>query len=177
VTAVASPQGSSWRIDVGGIEIARSTAPLGAKTIDVAIERATAQIKALIDALAPFSALAAEAERLQAKVTALQIEAGSWRRQFDAARDALDARHAEAAHADEVVASTRTLLNEAHAALARQEVRIAELEAKADTDADAATVAHLEAHLSQADKRIARYVRRVEMAVMGPEDADEECGQ
>jgi hypothetical protein len=78
VIAVASPQGGSWRIDVGGVEIARSTAPLGAKTIDVAIGRATAQIKALIDALAPFSALAvqlAEAEAVIASTRALLTEA------------------------------------------------------------------------------------------------------
>ena len=166
VTVVASPQGGIWRIDAGGIEIARSTGPLGAKTIDAAIERATTQIKALIDALAPFSALAVEAARLQA----------------------------EAAHADEVVASTRALLTEAEAALARQEMQIAYLEglrigheislecaqsrhddaqarievleAKADADADTETA-----------RRLNRYLRRAEMAVMGPEDADEEGGQ
>jgi hypothetical protein len=112
VIAVASPTGGSWRIDVGGIEIARSTAPLSAKTIELAIERATAQISALVDALAPFSALANEV-----------------------------------AHAEEVIASTRALLNESKAAYSRQEARLA------------------------------RYVRRVEMAVVGPEDADEEGGQ
>jgi septal ring factor EnvC (AmiA/AmiB activator) len=142
VIVVASLQCSSWRIDVGGIEIARSTAPLGAKTIDVAIERATTQIKALIDALAPFSALATQL-----------------------------------AEAEAVIASTRALLTEAEAALARQEARIAELEAEADADADAATIAHLEAHLSRADKRLARYVRAKEQSVMGAEDANEEGGQ
>jgi hypothetical protein len=112
VIAVASPTGGSWRIDVGGIEIARSTAPLGAKTIEMAIERATAQISALVDALAPFSALAAEA-----------------------------------AHAEEVIASTRALLEESKAAYSRQEARLN------------------------------RYVRRAEMCAWGPEDADEEGGQ
>ena len=72
-----------------------------------------------------------------------------------------------------MVASTRALLTEAEAALARQEARIVELEAKADVDADAATIAHLEAYLSRADKRLARYVRRDEMCVWGPEDAEE----
>jgi len=142
VIAVASPHGGSWRIDAGGIEIARSTGPLPTKSIEEAIATATAQIKALVDALAPFSALAAEL-----------------------------------AEAEAVIASTRALLEESKAALARQAARIEVLEAKAEADADAATVAHLEAHLSQADNRIARYVRRVEMAVMGPEDADEEGGQ
>jgi hypothetical protein len=138
VIVVASLQGSSWRIDVGGIDIARSTAPLGAKTIDVAIGTATAQISALVNALAPFSAIATQL-----------------------------------AEAEAVIASTRALVTEAEAALARQEARIAELEA----DADAATIAHLEAHLSRADKRLARYVRAKEQSVMGAEDANEEGGQ
>ena len=138
VIAVASPTGGSWRIDVGVIEIARSTAHLGAGTIDVAIERATAQIKALVDALAPFSALATQL-----------------------------------AEAEAVIASTRALLEESKAALARQEARIAQLEAKADADVDAATIAHLEAYLSRADKRLARYVRVKEQSVMGAEDAEE----
>ena len=116
VITVASPTGGSWRIDVGGVEIARSTAPLGAKTIEQAIATTTAQISALVDALAPFSALAATA-------------------------------NAEAIHAAEVIASTRALLEESKAAYSRQEARLA------------------------------RYVRRVEMAVVGPEDADEEGGQ
>lgn len=116
VIAVASPTGGSWRIDAGGVEIARSTVPLGAKTIEQAIAAATAQISALVDALAPFSALAAKAAE-------------------------------EAAHAEEVIASTRALLEESKAAIDRQEARLN------------------------------RYVRRVEMAVVGPEDADEEGGQ
>ena len=116
VSAVASPTGGSWRIDVGGVEIARSAAPLGAKTIEQAIAAATAQISALVDALAPFSALAVKGAE-------------------------------EAAHAEEVVASTRALLEESKAAYSRQEVRLN------------------------------RHVHHAEMAVMGPEDADEEGGQ
>jgi hypothetical protein len=69
VTAVASPQGSSWRIDVGGIEIARCTAPTPVKDVGEAISVATAQISTLIDALAPFSALAAELAEAEAVIT------------------------------------------------------------------------------------------------------------
>jgi hypothetical protein len=143
VIVVASPIGSSWRIDAGGIEIARHTAPLPTKSIEEAIAMATAQISALVNALAPFSAMATQL-----------------------------------AEADEVIASTRALLEESKAALARQEARIVELEAKADVDADAdaATIAHLEAHLSRTDKRLARYVRVKEQSVMGAEDAGEEGG-
>jgi hypothetical protein len=142
VIVVASPIGSSWRIDAGGIEIARHTAPLPTKSIEEAIAMATAQISALVNALAPFSAMATQL-----------------------------------AEADEVIASTRALLEESKAAIARQEARIVELEAKADVDADAATIAHLEAHLSRADKSLARYVRVKEQSVMGAEDAGEEGGQ
>ena len=142
VTAMASPHGGSWRIEASGTEISRHTAPLPVKTIDEAIVMATAQISALVDALAPFSALATQL-----------------------------------ADAEAVIASTRALLTEAEAALARQEARIAQLEAKAEADADAATIAHLEAYLSRADKRLARYVRAKEQPVMGAEDAGEEGGQ
>jgi septal ring factor EnvC (AmiA/AmiB activator) len=100
--------------------------------------------------------------------------------QISALVDALapfSALAAELADAEAVIASTRALLTEAEAALARQEARIAELEAKAEAKADAATIAHLEAHLSRADKRLARYVRAKEQSVMGAEDAGEEGGQ
>ena len=118
VIVVASLQCSSWRIDVGGIEIARSTAPLGAKTIDVAIERATAQIAALIDALAPLSALAtqlAEAEAVIASTRALLTEA-------EAALARQEARIAELeADADAEAATIARL--EAH--LSRADKRLA----------------------------------------------------
>jgi len=164
--------GGSWRI-ITAASILAQVDQLPTKSIEEAITVATAQIKALIDALAPFSALAAEAERLQAKVVALQIEAGSWRRQFDAARDALDARHAEAAHADEVVASTRALLTEAEGALARQAARIEALEAKVEADADSETIVRLKDYVQvQADEK--RWI--AEMRVWGPWDADREEG-
>jgi chromosome segregation ATPase len=85
----------------------------------------------------------------------------------------ISALAAKLAEAEQVIASTRALLTEAEAALARQAARIEALEAKAEADADTTTIAHLEAHLSRADKRIARYVRRDEMCVWGPEDAEE----
>jgi len=120
--------GGSWRI-ITATAILMQVDQLPTKSIEEAISVATSQISALIDALTPFSALAAE----------------------------VATAHAEAAHADEVIASTRALLNAAHAALARQAARIAVLEAKADADADS---------------------RRwnVEMCVWGPWDADREEG-
>jgi hypothetical protein len=133
--------GGSYRITTGATPLMQVDR-LPVKNIEEAIAVATAQIEALIDALAPFSALATQL-----------------------------------AEADEVIASTRALLTEAEAALARQDARIAELEAKADVDADAATIAHLEAHLSRADKRLARYVRAKEQSVMGAEYAGEEGGK
>ena len=131
--------GGSWRITTA-TTILVQVDQLPVKSIEEAISVATAQISALIDALAPFSALAAEL-----------------------------------AEAEQVITSTRALLTEAEAALARQAARIEALEAEAE--ADGVTVAHLDAHLSRADKRLARYVRRDEMCVWGPEDADEEGGQ
>ena len=73
---------------------------------------------------------------------------------------------AELTEAEAVIASTRALLTEAEAALARQAARIEVLEAKAEADADTETA-----------RRLRSYIRHAEMAVMGPEDADEECGQ
>jgi hypothetical protein len=120
--------GGSWRI-ITATTILVQVDQLPTKSIDEAISVATSQISALIDALAPFSALAAEL-----------------------------------AQAEAVIESNRELINAAHAALARQAARIEVLEAKTEADADADT---------ETARRLKRYIRRAEMAVMGPEDAEE----
>lgn len=72
------PSGGTWRIDASGTEIARCTAPTPVKDVEEAISVATSQIAALVNALAPFSALAAElaeAEAVIASTRALLNEA------------------------------------------------------------------------------------------------------
>ena len=105
VIVVQGPQGGSWRIGVGGTEIARHTAPLPTKSIDEAIGTATAQISALVDALAPFSALAAELaeaedalDRQEMQIAYLEGLRIGYEISLECAQsrydDALDARHA-----------------------------------------------------------------------------------
>jgi len=136
--------GGSWRI-LTATAILVQVDQLPTKSIEEAISVATSQISALIDALAPFSALAVEAARMQA----------------------------EAAHADEVVASTRALLEESKRTIERQEARIEVLEAKTDADADDETIVRLKDYVQvQADEK--RWI--AEMRVWGPWDADREEG-